>query len=389
MKKAALGEVLEEARSGFACGENPEDGVFQIRMNNVTAHGQLDFSKRRRVPETSKGLASYELRDGDVLFNMTNSPELVGKSACFQGSDERVVFSNHFLRLRTMASQLDPQFLARWLNLQFARGVFQGMCRQWVNQATVSKESLLAKVIELPPIEEQRRIAAILDKADELRAKRRAALAHLDSLTQSIFLDMFGDLRGVVELGDATALVTKGTTPSSMGLSTSRSGVPFLRAQDLLAGSVDGSKATEFVSADVHSVLARSRIFAGDVLLSIAGTIGRVGIAAQDAPEMNCNQAVAVIRPSEQLLPPYLASWLGSDAAQRQMGSSTVTATIANLSLGQIRSLRLPVPPVHLQQAFVRRSDAVERSGRTSHAAARSLDSLFASLQQRAFSGAL
>ena len=281
---------------------------------------------------------------------------------------------------------LDPFYLMRALiaSRQHVRSLSSGSTHKTLYMRVAERFRVL-----LPPIEEQRRIASILDKADELRAKRRAALAHLDSLTQSIFLDMFGDGSGTVKLGDATAHVTKGTTPSSIGLSTSSAGVPFLRAQDLLAGNVDGSKATEFISLEVHSALGRSRILAGDVLLSIAGTIGRVGIAAQGVPEMNCNQAVALIRPSEELLPRYLASWLATDAAQRQMGSSTVTATISNLSLGQIRSLRLPIPPIDLQRTFVRRSDVVERALGKVHVASRSLDSLLASLQQRAFSGAL
>ena len=80
------------------------------------------------------------------------------------------------------------------------------MCRQWVNQATVWPQRLLALRYPLPPLPEQRRIAEILDKADALRAKRRAALAQLDTLTQSIFLDMFGDPRhGSRQMADIEA----------------------------------------------------------------------------------------------------------------------------------------------------------------------------------------
>src|SRR5690606_23830958 len=89
--------------------------------------------------------------------------------------------------------EIDGRYLMRWLNLQFLRGRFKGMCRQWVNQATVSRDALLSLNVPLPPISEQRRIAEILDKADALRAKRRDALTRLDTLTQSIFVDMFGD----------------------------------------------------------------------------------------------------------------------------------------------------------------------------------------------------
>ncbi|MFZ2174550.1 MAG: hypothetical protein WAW17_11025, partial [Rhodococcus sp. (in: high G+C Gram-positive bacteria)] len=96
----ALGKVVE-ARSGFACGEVAPDGVPQFRMNNVTRDGRLDYTKVRRVPQDKARLDTFGLRTGDVLFNATNSPDLVGKTALFIERDEPTVFSNHFLRIRT------------------------------------------------------------------------------------------------------------------------------------------------------------------------------------------------------------------------------------------------------------------------------------------------
>jgi len=143
-KSLPLSEVLQEARPGFACGEDPADGVFQFRMNNLTTDGQLDFSKKRRVPKDIRNLGTFFLKPGDVLFNATNSPDLVGKSAYFPGHSEPAVFSNHFLRLRPNKDKLDGQYLARWLTLQFQRRVFKNLCRQWVNQATVGRDLLLS-----------------------------------------------------------------------------------------------------------------------------------------------------------------------------------------------------------------------------------------------------
>jgi type I restriction enzyme S subunit len=75
---ALLSDVLTNVKPGFACGEDPSDGVFQFRMNNITTDGQLDFSKKRRVPRDTRSLDSFLVDPGDVLFNATNSPELVG-----------------------------------------------------------------------------------------------------------------------------------------------------------------------------------------------------------------------------------------------------------------------------------------------------------------------
>ena len=192
-KNFYIKKLLVDAQPGFACGTDEPYGVFQFRMNNLKTDGSLDFSKLRRVPTNTKNIEKYLLTPGDVLFNATNSPELVGKTAFFPGHHEPAVYSNHFLRLRPKSELLDGRYLALWLQSQFQKRVFQSKCRQWVNQATVSREALLGMSIPLPPIAEQRRIAAILDKAEELRELRRQALRELDAIAQSTFIEIFGD----------------------------------------------------------------------------------------------------------------------------------------------------------------------------------------------------
>lgn len=158
MRRALLADLLQDARAGFACGDNPPDGVLQFRMNNVTRSGAIDLSKTRRVPATSRSLDSYMLSEGDVLFNATNSPELVGKTAFVSRLPEPAVFSNHFLRLRPKRSVADGRYLSLWLQKRFDEGAFQSMCRQWVGQATINRDRLLAEQIPLPSLSEQRRM---------------------------------------------------------------------------------------------------------------------------------------------------------------------------------------------------------------------------------------
>ncbi len=143
-------------------------------MNNVTTSGRLDWSSFVRVPRPNQDAAAYELQPGDVVFNNTNSAELVGKSALFDGYAEPVAYSNHFTRLRTSA-ELEPGYLASWLNSQWRAGVFSAICNRWIGQAAVSREKLLGLVMPLPPLDEQRRIIAILD--EQMAAVERARTA--------------------------------------------------------------------------------------------------------------------------------------------------------------------------------------------------------------------
>jgi len=260
---------------------------------------------------------------------------------------------------------------------------------------TLNKDKLARISIPVPPAAEQRRITDVLDRAEALRTKRRAALALLDTLTRSIFLDMFSQeaaadaANGKARLESITSLITKGTTPTSIGYAFADRGVPFVRVQNLVSGGVDWETDVLFVSVDTHRALSRSQIHEGDVLVSIAGTIGRVAIVASPAPELNCNQAVAIIRPTTDVLPEYLAYWLQAESAQRQMFGAQVTGTISNLSLTQLRNLRLPVPALSRQREFVGRLTQVGKLTASHRASLAGLDSLFASLQRRAFSGRL
>jgi type I restriction enzyme S subunit len=163
-------------------------------MNNVDTEGAIDFASTRRVPRDAvRDLDKFLIAKGDVMFNNTNSPELVGKSAVFRGFREPVVFSNHFTRIRTRTDRLEPRYLARWLASEWRQGRFARMCNQWVNQAAVPRAALLAMELPVPSLQVQGRIADILDKADAIRRKRKQAIALTEELLRSAFLDMFGD----------------------------------------------------------------------------------------------------------------------------------------------------------------------------------------------------
>ena len=105
-----LGEVIQEAQAGFACGERDTEGVVQLRMNNLDTRGNFIWGEVLRVPKDGNNIEPFLLVPGDVLFNNTNSTELVGKSALFAGYVEPIVYSNHFTRLRTSGDTLLSAF---------------------------------------------------------------------------------------------------------------------------------------------------------------------------------------------------------------------------------------------------------------------------------------
>ena len=178
-----LGEVIAEVQAGFACGLRDHQGVAQLRMNNLDTRGNFVWDDVLRVPREANDIDQFQILPGDVLFNNTNSTELVGKSALFESYVEPIVYSNHFTRLRTVAESLLPDFLASWLNHQWQQGVFAAICNRWIGQSAVKSDKLLNLAFPLPPLSEQQRIAGVLrEQMAVVETARTAARARLEAV---------------------------------------------------------------------------------------------------------------------------------------------------------------------------------------------------------------
>ncbi|MFH1220977.1 MAG: hypothetical protein V1694_11060 [Candidatus Eisenbacteria bacterium] len=130
---------MVDVQSGFACGRKSRtDGVPHLRMNNISSRGTIGLSLVWRVPADPSQQERYALMKGDVLITDTNSPRLVGRSALFE-LDGQYVFSNHLTRLRLSESAC-PRWIALVIHWLWTEGFFETICKQWVNQAAVSKE---------------------------------------------------------------------------------------------------------------------------------------------------------------------------------------------------------------------------------------------------------
>lgn len=182
---AKLRDLIEEAQGGFASGERDAEGVIQLRMNNVTTDGGFDWSSFLRVPADAETIERYRLRLGDVLFNNTNSTELVGKSAYFETHEEPIVFSNHFTRLRVKRDALEPLFLALWLRGEWEKGTFARICNRWIGQSAVQRGKLLDLSLPVPSLAEQQRISAKLgEKMSALARAKKAAEEQLEGVSR-------------------------------------------------------------------------------------------------------------------------------------------------------------------------------------------------------------
>ncbi len=392
-----VGLLVEEVTSGFASGERASDGTAQLRMNNVVVGGGLDWSEVCRIPAGVEQLAAYRLRSGDVLFNSTNSPKLVGKTALFIEIGEPVVFSNHFLRIRTKRDGLDPAYLARWLNYQQGRRLFETRCTQWVNQASFRREDLLALRIPLPPLPEQRRIAAILDKADSIRRKQQQAIRLADDLLRSAFLDMFGDPvinpKGwpACRLAEVAAIVSGVTKGRKLDRGRIVS-VPYMRVANVQDGHLvlDDVKEIEALPEEV----TRYCLEPGDVLLTEGGDPDKLGRGAvwrgQVDPCIHQNHIFRVRPNKTKVLPEFLSRQIGSARGKRYfLRAAKQTTGIASINMTQLSAFPVLLPPLDAQERFGRLTRGSEALKARMEVRASTVGDLFHSLVQRAFQGDL
>lgn len=238
----------------------------------------------------------------------------------------------------------------------------------------------------LPPFEEQRRIAAVLDAAEELRAKRRRAFDLLGSLRTSVVLEHLADLSEREPLGSHLAFVTSGSRGWAQYYSAS--GSRFVRSQDVLLGEFDDYDPA-YVRPPANSESKRTRISADDLLITITGVVGKVAVAPSSLDGAFISQHVAIARLSDSLRPRFVEAYLCSDEGQRQLERVQYGQTKPGLNLSQIRELRVPVPTTARQVALLADLDRLTKHRSVCRDSATNLETLFASLQQRAFRGEL
>ena len=155
-----LGDVITDIRPGFPSGRHNKEGrgVAHLRPMNIDREGRLNLAVVKSVPSDNP----LRIRVGDVLFNNTNSPELVGKTTAIEREGEWA-YSNHMTRLRPPEG-IDPKFLAIQLHYFWSRGYFRSLCNNHVNQASVASSTLAERVqIVITPHAEQRRIVAAIE----------------------------------------------------------------------------------------------------------------------------------------------------------------------------------------------------------------------------------
>jgi type I restriction enzyme S subunit len=264
--------------------------------------------------------------------------------------------STGFCVLRADASRLDGRYLFHWVRSP-------GFIAEMVSRTTgasypaVSDRVVRGSKIPLPSLPEQRRIAAILDKADAVRCKRQQTLDLADQFLRSAFLDMFGDpvtnpkrwpVEELAQLIDPARPITYGILKPGPD---TPDGIPYIRVLDMAGGEVAVGSVRR-TTAKIAEQYKRSTLRERDVLLSIRGHVGRVALTPAALDGGNITQDTARLASGPPLLPEYLFGALSSAAIQHWMVKHVKGGAVQGINLGDVKRMPVPVPPMSDQERF-------------------------------------
>jgi len=219
----------------------------------------------------------------------------------------------------------------------------------------------------LPPLGEQQKIAEILSVHASVREAYLHASLAAEEVARACARDYFSAFSGRYLLGtEIASLITKGESPKWQGLSYCEQGARFITSENILAGSINLNP-SKHIPLEFHAKLMRSQIHAGDLLVNIGGaSIGRAAVAPEGIGEANTNQAVAVIRPRKDIIDPrFLLEWFLSPFGQKIVAGQQVNTARANISLSDLRKMRIPCPDKLEQERLLGILEELRVSART------------------------
>jgi type I restriction enzyme S subunit len=395
-KTVALGDVAESVDYGVTASATQQPvGPKFLRITDIQ-DGAVNWNTVPWCECDARSAADSRLRAGDIVFARTGAT--TGKSFLIRECPADVVFASYLIRVR-VGDVAEARYISHFFQsanywAQVTKGA-RGVAQPGVNATT-----LKALEIPLPPLAEQRRIAEVLDRAEALRAKRRAALAQLDTLTQALFLDLFGDAdenQNRWPLRPVSDYVAEFQGGKSIEAESDENIVT--RNRVLKVSAVTGMKFLAHESKPVpDSYEPPPEHFArpGDLLFSRANTTELVGAVAYvdiTPPNVLLPDKLwrFVWRKPVMVEPLFVWALFQTPPLRREIGrrATGTSGSMKNISQEKVFGISTILPPLDLQHAFARRVAAMEKLKTAHRASLAGMGALFAALQHRAFRGEL
>ena len=385
-------EVLESGSRPKGGIKDDKGDVPSLGAEHLSDDGSFNFIKVKRIPfDFYEGLKKGKIASDDILI--VKDGATTGKVSFVNGDFpfQDAAINEHIFRLSVDARKADPRFVFRYLQSPLGQMEimkdFRGATVGGIGRTFLEK-------VSLPNIgrEEQQRIAAILDKADGIRRKRKDTLLMADDLLKSFFRkSFFGSgidwpvrpLRYVSELinGDRSSNYPSGKDIVDQG-------ILFLNTKNI-SGSELTLDERVFITEEKFRSLTRGKLRQKDLVMTLRGSIGQCAIFDCGYDTGFINAQMMIIRPGTKVTSNYLHRLLIHPTTQHQMLREKSGSAVPQLTAKQIGDFEIPIPPIEAQREFDDVAYRIQLGYQKAKEALESSRELFSSLSQRAFRGEL
>lgn len=376
--ESKLKDCIDSIDSGWSpqCESYPadENEWAVLKTTSVDWDGfKANFNKK--LPSNLEARFEIEVKPNDILVTRAGPTERVGVVAVVPHNvRSKLMISDKLIRLKAN-NENNPEFLGISLSSVKCQNQLQSKTSGLAKSQTNISQKILCDVSLMTPAKaEQTKIASFLSNVDEkisqLTQKHALLSQYKQGMMQKLFSQQlrfkaddgseFGEWEDS-KLGELTTLITKGTTPSSLGEKYEESGINFIKIESLSSNGKFLLDKFAYIDENTHNKLARSKLEHDDILFSIAGALGRVAIISRDYLPANTNQALAIIRLKDKKITRYIYYFLNSDYVKKIIDAESVQLAQANFSLGQLANLDVLVPCLEEQTKIANFLSAIDQ----------------------------
>ena len=372
-----LGDVATYINGyAFKPEDRGEEGLQIIRIQDLTGNSYDLGFYNGKYPK------KIEINDGDVLISWSAS------LGVYVWNGGKALLNQHIFKVKFDKVDIDKSYFVYAVRYKLND---MGKKTHGATMKHIVKRDFDATEIPYPPLKKQIEIAINLDKVLMVIKERKRELKLLDELIKARFVELFecGN-HEIVKASDVCDFITKGTTPPTGEITEEYENgkIPFLKVYNLsFTGEMLFDENPQYILAETHNgKLARSKVYPNDVLMNIVGPpLGKFTLVTDEFEEWNINQAIAIFRAKERILPRFLLHALMQPKVLEPFIGQAVGIRQQNLSLEQCRNLQFPLPSLEEQKSFVEFAEQLDKSKVAVQKALDETQILFDSLMQKYF----
>ena len=397
---AKLGEVCLRISNGTSANQNQEKKGLPVTRIETISTGEINSERVGYIDATTEEFERYVLGRGDIIFSHINSFERLGNCALYKGEPSTLIHGMNLLRLEVDLNA-NSDFLLAFLRSKDARAFYDENARRAIGQASLNTKDLSTMQIPLPPLDEQKRIAAILgEQLNAVQKARDAARAQLDAVRalpsaylRQVFNSPEAETWQRKKLGEAAKI------QSGYAFKTdwyTADGIRLLRNANIFQGFVDWSDSVN-LSFEQRPNFAAYELQENDVVLSLDRPLVSNGLkiaklTADDVPSLLL-QRVGRFQTKNNLDTDYLFAFLNSENFIQEIKGHDQSLGVPHISPGQVEAIEIPFPPIEEQKQIAERlaaqMQAVETARKSLAEQLAAIERLPAKLLSRAFAGEL